>query len=262
MRRSSNSPRYFEPASSEPMSRAITRRSRSDSGTSPSTMRWARPSTIAVLPTPGSPIRTGLFLVRRESTWITRRISSSRPMTGSSLPCSASAVRSRPNFSSACDGVLGVGRVDPVRADHLVDRLRMRVAVGKHVGDAGLGPRPSRAAVLGRDVCRPSAAASRSAAWRVWSRARLGRGLGGLRHRSDRAGRRSSRWPGAQVAEVDADPLQDRHREAVGLGEQARAAGGRALASGLPAAAADCCAAATASWLLIVNRSGCIAGGS
>ena len=28
-------------------------------------MRWARPSTIAVLPTPGSPMRTGLFLVRR-----------------------------------------------------------------------------------------------------------------------------------------------------------------------------------------------------
>ena len=35
-----------------------------------STMRWAMPSTIAVLPTPGSPISTGLFLVRRDSTWI------------------------------------------------------------------------------------------------------------------------------------------------------------------------------------------------
>ena len=54
-------------------------------------MRWARPSTIAVLPTPGSPISTGLFLVRRERTWITRRISSSRPITGSSLPCSAAS---------------------------------------------------------------------------------------------------------------------------------------------------------------------------
>ena len=83
------------------MSSAMTRRSRSDSGTSPDTMRWARPSTIAVLPTPGSPMRTGLFLVRRLRTWMTRRISSSRPMTGSSLPCSASSVRSRPNFSSA-----------------------------------------------------------------------------------------------------------------------------------------------------------------
>ena len=59
------------------------------------TIRCASPSTIAVLPTPGSPISTGLFFVRRESTWITRRISSSRPITGSSFPASASSVRSR-----------------------------------------------------------------------------------------------------------------------------------------------------------------------
>jgi hypothetical protein len=32
------------------------------SGTSPLMMRWARPSTMAVLPTPGSPMSTGLFL--------------------------------------------------------------------------------------------------------------------------------------------------------------------------------------------------------
>ena len=63
-----------------------TRLSFSVSGTSPLTMRCARPSTIAVLPTPGSPISTGLFLVRRWRIWITRRISSSRPITGSSLP--------------------------------------------------------------------------------------------------------------------------------------------------------------------------------
>ena len=109
--RSSNSPRYFDPASSAPMSRAITRRSRSDSGMSPETIRWASPSTIAVLPTPGSPISTGLFLVRRESTWITRRISSSRPITGSSLPLSASAVRSRPYFSRAPKLSSGLGEV-------------------------------------------------------------------------------------------------------------------------------------------------------
>ena len=42
----------------------------SPSGTSPRTMRCARPSTIAVLPTPGSPISTGLFLVLRERIWI------------------------------------------------------------------------------------------------------------------------------------------------------------------------------------------------
>ena len=99
--RSSNSPRYFAPARSVPMSSAITRRSRRLSGTSPSTIRWASPSTIAVLPTPGSPISTGLFFLRRERTWITRRISSSRPITGSRFPARASAVRSRPNFSSA-----------------------------------------------------------------------------------------------------------------------------------------------------------------
>jgi hypothetical protein len=41
-------------------------------GTSPSAMRCARPSTMAVLPTPGSPISTGLFLVRRQRIWTTR----------------------------------------------------------------------------------------------------------------------------------------------------------------------------------------------
>ena len=71
------------------------------SGTSPLTMRCARPSTIAVLPTPGSPISTGLFLVRRCRIWMQRRISSSRPMTGSSLPLRARSVRSRVYFASA-----------------------------------------------------------------------------------------------------------------------------------------------------------------
>ena len=108
---SSNSPRYFEPASREPMSSEITFRSRRLSGTSPETIRWASPSAIAVFPTPGSPIRTGLFLVRRERTWTTRRISSSRPMTGSSFPASASAVRSRPYFSRAPYESSGLGEV-------------------------------------------------------------------------------------------------------------------------------------------------------
>ena len=151
-RRSSNSPRYFEPASSEPMSSATTRRSASDSGTSSSTIRWARPSTIAVLPTPGSPIRTGLFFVRRERTWMTRRISSSRPITGSSLPSSASAVRSRPNFSSASkvsSGFCEVTRCEP-RTSSTASRsrsvLRERVA-----GGAGRGGQRDQQ-VLGGDV--------------------------------------------------------------------------------------------------------------
>ena len=62
-RRSSDSPRYFAPAIIAPMSRR--QNCPAGSRASPLTMRCARPSTIAVLPTPGSPISTGLFLVRR-----------------------------------------------------------------------------------------------------------------------------------------------------------------------------------------------------
>ena len=100
-RRSSNSPRYFAPASSAAMSSDSTRLPLSVSGTSPLTMRCASPSTIAVLPTPGSPISTGLFFVRRCRIWIERRISSSRPITGSSLPARARSVRSTVYFLSA-----------------------------------------------------------------------------------------------------------------------------------------------------------------
>ncbi len=78
----------------------MTRLSRSCSGTAPSTIAWARPSTIAVLPTPASPMSTGLFLVRRLRISIVCSISSARPMTGSSSPLRARSVRSVPNLSS------------------------------------------------------------------------------------------------------------------------------------------------------------------
>lgn len=71
------------------------------SGTSPLTMRRAKPSAMAVLPTPGSPIRTGLFFVLRERICKTRRISVSRPITGSILPARARAVRSVPYFPAS-----------------------------------------------------------------------------------------------------------------------------------------------------------------
>ena len=100
-RRSSNSPRYLAPASSDPMSSEKMARSFNHSGTSPRTMRCASPSTIAVLPTPGSPISTGLFLVLRDRMRITRRISASRPITGSSLLRRASPTSSMPYFESA-----------------------------------------------------------------------------------------------------------------------------------------------------------------
>ena len=81
-------------------SRAIRRLRRSDSA------RRRRRSAARVhrrcgLAHPGSPIRNGLFLVRRDRTWMTRRISASRPITGSIRPSRARAVRSRPNFSRA-----------------------------------------------------------------------------------------------------------------------------------------------------------------
>ena len=92
-------------------------------------IRRARPSTIAVLPTPGSPISTGLFFVRRESTCITRRISLSRPMTGSIFPCRASAVRSRPYFSRALIFILGILIGHALRTSHLLKRLHQLVAI-------------------------------------------------------------------------------------------------------------------------------------
>src|SRR6266550_4322753 len=62
---SSNSPRYFVPATSAPISSVSTRLCCSDSGTLPRLIDCARPSAIAVLPTPGSPMSAGLFLGRR-----------------------------------------------------------------------------------------------------------------------------------------------------------------------------------------------------
>ncbi len=100
LRRSSNSPRKREPAIIAPRSSWTTRLPERISGTSLLAIFCARPSAIAVLPTPASPMRTGLFFVRRERIWIKRKISLSRPMTGSSLPSRASWVRSREYFSS------------------------------------------------------------------------------------------------------------------------------------------------------------------
>ena len=100
-KRSSNSPLYFAPAINVPISSTINLLFFRDSETSPSTMRRASPSTMAVLPTPGSPISTGLFFLRLDSTWAIRRISSSLPMTGSSFPRRASSVKSRVYFSRA-----------------------------------------------------------------------------------------------------------------------------------------------------------------
>ena len=94
LRRSSNSPRNFAPAISAPISNAINRRFCSEVGTSLLAIRKANPSAMAVFPTPGSPISTGLFFLRRLRTWMVRRISSSRPITGSIFPWRALSTKS------------------------------------------------------------------------------------------------------------------------------------------------------------------------
>mmetsp|Transcript_56358 Transcript_56358/g.142541 ORF Transcript_56358/g.142541 Transcript_56358/m.142541 type:complete len:330 (+) Transcript_56358:2061-3050(+) len=101
LRRSSNSPRYLVPDSSIPRSNSMIRLSINISGTSPSTMRLANPSAMAVLPTPGSPMSTGLFFCRRARIWMARSISSSLPTNGSISPSAAFCVRSVPNSSNA-----------------------------------------------------------------------------------------------------------------------------------------------------------------
>ena len=65
LKRFSNWPRNWAPAIMPDRSRATMRVPWSVSGTSSRWMRSARPSAIAVLPTPASPISTALFLRRR-----------------------------------------------------------------------------------------------------------------------------------------------------------------------------------------------------
>ena len=59
-------------------------------------MRHAKPSTMAVLPTPASPKRSGLLFVSRLRARIICSNSSRRPMHGEILPSRASCVRSLP----------------------------------------------------------------------------------------------------------------------------------------------------------------------
>ena len=69
-KRFSNSPFILAPADKAPISKASKRTPFSGGGTSSSAIRPARPSTTAVLPTPASPVRIGLFCRLRISTSI------------------------------------------------------------------------------------------------------------------------------------------------------------------------------------------------
>ena len=260
LRRSSNSPRYLEPASSAPMSRAITRRSRSDSGMSPETIRWARPSTIAVLPTPGSPIRTGLFLVRRERTWMTRRISSSRPMTGIELADLRLGGQVAPVLLERAEGVLRVGRGDAMRAADLRDRLDQVLAIGKQIGDARPLLGQGEQDVLGRDVLVAEAGGLLLGLLQDPDELARRAARPGRCCRSAGAACRSPRGP-CERASCASTPRRCRTGTTTpsSWSSRARSRWGGAT-SGFEFSEASRCAAATASWDLTVNRSGCISG--
>ena len=102
--RSSNWPLYFVPATSAAKSSIIKRLSNNTRDTFRSTIRSANPSTIAVFPTPGSPIKIGLFFFLLLKICDTRSISSSLPTIGSRPSSSAILVISLPKLSKT--GVL------------------------------------------------------------------------------------------------------------------------------------------------------------
>ena len=89
-------------------------------------------------------------------TWMTRRISSSRPMTGSSLPSSAACVRSRPNFSSdwyLSSGFSSVTRCGPRTAlDRGDDVLLARAVAAQRLAGGGAVGGEREQQVLGGDV--------------------------------------------------------------------------------------------------------------
>jgi len=75
----SKSPLYLVPAINAPMSREYNLDSCKNSGVSLELIKCAKPSAIAVLPTPDSPTSNGLFLVRLARIWIILSTSSMRP---------------------------------------------------------------------------------------------------------------------------------------------------------------------------------------
>ena len=97
---SSNSPLYLAPAIKAPKSSSHICLFFKLLGTSPFTIRAARPSTIAVLPTPGSPIKTGLFFVLRDNILVILLTSSSLPIIGSIFLFLTSSMIFLPYFSN------------------------------------------------------------------------------------------------------------------------------------------------------------------
>ncbi len=131
--------------------RACARRRRAaPAARRPAAMRSAKPSTTAVLPTPASPVRIGLFCRRRVRMSMTWRISLSRPRIGSILPARAAAVRSIVNCASAPEPAgaaapfpAGVAATPSVAVTALAASLLDAVTAAKSRFSASAGMRSS-----------------------------------------------------------------------------------------------------------------------
>ena len=95
---SSKSPLYFAPATIPEISNDTTLFSFKFSGTFPATIFSAKPSITAVFPTPGSPIKHGLFFCLLDRICIILSISFVLPTTGSNFPSKANLLKSFPNW--------------------------------------------------------------------------------------------------------------------------------------------------------------------
>ena len=104
--RSSKSPRYFDPAISEPISSPKTVWSNKNFGQSLLLILSANPSAIAVFPTPGSPISRQLFFVLLANVKEMSSISFALPITGSISPFLACSDRLVVNCFSICSDCL------------------------------------------------------------------------------------------------------------------------------------------------------------
>ena len=164
-----------------------------------------------------------------------------------------------PVLLERAEGVLRVRRGDAMGAADLGDRLDQFLAIGQQVGDAGLAARPGRAGCA-RSRCtrrRGRSTPSRPAA--APRRTRSTGGRPGRCCRSAGAACRSRRGPWrarpARRRRGAAEPARRRPRPA----PAGRGGDGAERPRGSSPRTASRCAAATASWDLIVNRSGCIA---
>ena len=190
---------------------------------------------------------------------MTRRISSSRPMTGSSLPARASAVRSRPYFSSAAYVPSGFWRGDALAAADALERLEDRLLAGGVALEQGLRLAAdlgdAEEQVLGRDVLVAEAP---------------GLGLGALDDPAWRAGRGVSEppWIRARLARIAASSPRkpgrstpSRRSVSAGTPSSGSMSADRmcsASRSGLSSRWAVAWAATIASWAFWVNRSSCM----